>query len=252
VRSLAAEGLDLLAEDCRDASSWRRRIERDRNRVRAMQRDGMWQVTTTLTSRCVQAGAIALALTGSTARDRRTHASDVDLHVVGPRPAVVDFPVEVDICATTVAQLFQRLRAGDDYVQWTLRFGCVLLDSGVLRAAAQELTASATWPSPERKLDQVRRILPLAEQVVASGDVEAGAEEVRRAVTAVARWRLLSAGAFPLSRAELPVQLRAVGEQDVAAALERCLHGPLEADELRALVAFVGDAVTSAAPARTA
>ncbi len=250
MRGLAADGLDLLAEDCRHASSWRRRIERDRERAREMRRDGIWQATTTLTTRCAQAGALALALTGSTARGRRTSASDLDLHVVGPRPAVADIPVEVDVCVTTAVQLRERLRAGDDYVQWTLRFGCILFDTGVLRAAAQELVASATWPSPERKLDQVRRILPLAQQVIASGDVDAGADEVKRVLTGLARWRLLSAGAFPLSRAELPEQLRTVGEEAIAGALERCLHTIPKAAEQRSFIALVSDVVTSAASAR--
>jgi Nucleotidyltransferase domain len=252
MKALPADGLDELAADARDAVAWQRRIERDRNRAGAVQPEEIWGVTETLLARSVEAGAQAVALTGSTARGRRTPTSDVDLCIVGTRPALVDFAVEVDVYATTADMLFARLQAGDDYVQWTLRFGCVLYDTGVLRSAAAELVAAARWPSPERKLGQARRMLVVAEHVVTSGDAEAAAEEVKRVLTAVARWRLLSAGAFPLSRAELSDQLRAIGEHDVAEALERCVHDAADADELRAFVALAGDALASATPARAA
>ena len=251
-RSLAADGLDLLAQDCRDAASWRERIERDRRTARVVQTADERHTTELLMARSVAAGAEAFVLTGSTVRQRRTATSDLDLHVVGRRPSLAGVEVDVDVYATTSDVLLARLRRGDDYVQWTLRFGCVLFDTGVLRTAAEELVASARWPSPERKLDQARRMLVLAEHVVASGDVEAAAEEVKRVLTAVARWRLLAIGAFPLARAELPGQLRAVGEPEIAAALVHCLHDAASADELRALVALAGDAVTRTASARAA
>lgn len=252
MRGLPADGLDLLAEDCRDAAAWHERIERDRRRARAVQRGDGWRATELLLARSVAAGAEAVALTGSTVRQRRTATSDLDLHVVGERPSLVGVEVDVDVYATAGDVLLARLRNGDDYVQWTLRFGCVLFDTGVLRAAAEELVASARWPSPERKLDQARRMLVVAEHVVTSGDVEAAAEEVKRVLTAVARWRLLSAGAFPLARAELSDQLRAVDELDIADALERCVGDVTDADELRAYVALAEEVVASAAPARAA
>lgn len=251
-RSLAADGLDLLAQDCRDAASWRERIERDRRTARVVQTADERHTTQLLLARSVAAGAEAVALTGSTVRRRRTATSDLDLHVVGRRPSLAGVEVDVDVYATTSDVLLARLRGGDDYVQWTLRFGCVLFDTGVLRAAAQELVVSARWPSPERKLEQARRMLVLAERVVASGDVEAAAEEVKRVLTAVARWRLLSAGAFPLSRAELPGQLRVVGEPDVAAALERCVGDAADAGELCTYLALATEAIASVAPARAA
>lgn len=242
MRSAAADGLDLLAEDVRNESAWHARVERDRRWMRGALSRELLHAVDLLLARSVAAGAEAVALTGSSARGRRTATSDLDLLVVGERPALEDVDVEIDVYATTPKLLLARLRKGDDYVQWTLRFGCVLFDGGVLRAAADETVASAIWPSAERKLVQVGRMVRVAEQVVASGDAEAAGEQVRGVVTALARWRLLHAGAFPLSRAELPDQLRAVGEYETADALEHCIHGSPTIDELQVYVAAARDA----------
>lgn len=246
MRTLAADGLDLLAEDSRTAIAWHGRIARDRQRARDVQSDDLGRATELLVARSVAAGAEAVALTGSTARGRRTAASDLDLHVVGPRPSLDGLRIDVDVYATTAEVLLARLRAGDDYAQWTLRFGCILYDTGVLRAAAVELAMSATWPSPERKLDQVHRMLRVARSVLASGDREAATEQVRSVLTGLARWRLLAVGAFPMSRAELPGQLRDHDEDQLAAALDCCIHSE---PTLRQLQVFVelADAMTAVA-----
>ena len=234
MRTLGADGLDLLAVDCRDVDAWRGRIERDRLRAQALQTPELRAATELAAARVIAGGADAVALTGSTARGRRTAESDLDLHIVGARPALDDVGVELDVYATTAEVLTQRLHAGDDYVQWTLRFGCVLFDRGVLRLAACETVAMGLWPSPERKLDQARRMLDLAALVVDSGDHDAAGEQTRSALTAVARWRLLRAGVFPLSRDELPGQLRGLDQSELASALNRCIHGQPSMQELAA------------------
>ncbi len=251
MRRVGVDGLDLLALDSRDVASWRLRIERDRRCARAHQAADGRHATELLTARSIASGAQAVALTGSTVRRRRTAASDLDLHVVGTRPPLDDIEVDVDVYATTADELFTRLRDGDDYTQWTLRFGWVLFDTGILREAAAELAASGRWPSPERKLGQVHRMLRVTEQVLASGDVDAAAEQVKGALTGTARWRLLEAGVFPLSRAELPGQLRAIGERAIASALDRCIDGDPDEDELLAFSGVVR-AATSGANALTA
>jgi predicted nucleotidyltransferase len=243
MRSVAADGLDLLARDSYDVASWQRRIERDLRRAQVNQSVAERRATALLTARSMAAGAEAVALTGSTARRRRTATSDLDLHVVGARPEFGDVEVDVDLYATSADVLFTRLRDGDDYIQWTLRFGCILFDSGVLRAAATELVASARWPSAERKLGQVRRMRRIAEHVVVSGDSEAATGQVKSLLTGLARWRLLAAGVFPLSRAELASQLRVIGDQEIATALDRCIHGDPEIDELCAFTSLAGNAI---------
>ncbi len=238
MRALGADGLDLLALDCRDAVAWQARLVRDRRRAREIEPAEVERATRLLLERAVAGGAEAVALTGSTACGRRTSASDLDIHVVGARPSLDGIEIDVDVYATTSAVLFERLRAGDDYVQWTLRFGCVLFDAGPFRAAAVELVASEIWPSPERKLAQAGRLLDLARIVVESGDRDAAVEQARGAMTTLARWLLLADGAFPRSRAELPAQLRAIGADDVAAILEDCIDGNPSLDELAAGLAL--------------
>lgn len=246
MRTVSADGLDLLAGDTHDAATWKARVERDRARARALQTPRLGRATEELLARAVAANAEAVALTGSTARGRRTATSDLDLHVVGERPPLDGVDVEVDVHATTAEVLLDRLRDGDDYVQWTLRFGCILYDQGILREAATELVGTGRWPSPDRKLTQVRRMLELAHQIVASEDHEAAVEQVRSVLTGLGRWKLLAAGSFPLARAELPDQLRAIGEHDLAAALERCMLGAPSLDQLRADLAQVTSLLAAA------
>jgi hypothetical protein len=61
--------------------------------------------------------------------------------------------------------------------------------------------------------------------MVQSGDLDAAVEQVRTALTLVARWQLLVDGVFPLSRGELPVQLKERGRSDLAAGLDATIVG---------------------------
>jgi hypothetical protein len=142
------------------------------------------------------------------------------LHVTPSRPS-------------ELAQAPGALLDDDDYIQWTLRFGCVLHDDGILQAASRHIQESGLTPSAERKLIQARRGLSLARLVLDSGDVEAGSEQCRAALTTVARWLLIANGVFPLSRDELSDQVLALGHPDLAGALHRLIHDEPRGDELR-------------------
>lgn len=60
--------------------------------------------------------------------------------------------------------------------------------------------------------------------MVESGDHDAGVEQVRTALSLIARWRLLEDGQFPLARAELPAQLDALGHTRLAIDLDATIH----------------------------
>jgi hypothetical protein len=212
---------------------WSARLRADRRRATKLQTPSQRQVTDTLLQRALALGAEAVALTGSTVRGRRTTISDLDLMIVGQRPDLGGIQEDVDVYATSTKQFWERLLAGDDYIQWTLRFGCVLHDDGILQAASRYIQENGLVPSAERKLIQAHRGLSLAWSVVESGDLEAAREQCRAALTTIARWLLITNGAFPLSRDELADQLLTLACFDLAAALHRLIHDEPSSDELR-------------------
>ncbi len=212
---------------------WATRLRGDRRHASELQTPAQRQVTDTILQRALSVGVEAVVLTGSTVRARRTAGSDLDFMVVGERPGLGGVDEDVDVYAAGAEAFWKRLVAGDDYIQWTLRFGCVLHDDGILRAASRYIEEKGLEPSAERKLIQARRGLSLARLVLESGDLEAAREQSRAALTIVARWLLIANGVFPLSRDELSDQVLALGYFDLAAALDRLIHVQPCRDELR-------------------
>jgi hypothetical protein len=166
-------------------------------------------------------------------RGQRTATSDLDLMIVGQRPDLGGIQEDVDVYAASTQAFWERLLAGDDYIQWTLRFGCILHDDGILQAASRHIRDNGLVPSAERKLIQANRGLSLAWSVLESGDLEAAREQCRAALTTIARWLLIANGELPLSRNELSDQVLALGCFDLAAALHRLIHNQPSSDELR-------------------
>lgn len=212
---------------------WRARLREDGLRASALQTPAQREATETILQRALTVGAEAVVLTGSTVRARRTASSDLDFMVVGERPGLGGVDEDVDVYAAGAEAFWRRLVAGDDYIQWTLRFGCILHDDGILRAASCHIDEHGLKPSAERKLVQARRGLSLARLVLESGDLEAAREQCRAALTTVARWLLIANGVFPLARDELPDQVLTLGYFDLAAALDRLIHVQPCRDELR-------------------
>ncbi len=211
---------------------WSARLQGDRRRAIELQTRPQRQATETILQRALVLGAEGVALTGSTVRGQRTATSDLDLMVVGRRPDLGGIQEDVDVYAAGAKAFWERLLAGDDYVQWTLRFGCILHDDGILRAASSYIEEHGLAPAAERKLTQARRGLGLARLVLEGGDVEAAREQCRAALTTIARWWLIVNGEFPLSRNELSCQLLTLGCFDLAAALYRLIHDEPSREEL--------------------
>lgn len=213
---------------------WSKRLREDRRRASALQTPVQRQASTTILERALALGAKGVALTGSTVRGRRTMTSDLDFMIVGERPDCSGVREDVDVYAAGKEAFWERMLAGDDYVQWTLRFGCILHDDGILKAASSHVEEHGLRPSAQRKLAQSRRGLDLARLVLDSGDVEAAREQCRAALTTVARWVLIADEEFPLCRDELPDQLRELDCDELARALHRLIHDEPESRELRA------------------
>ncbi len=227
----AASELDQAWADDR---AWARKLARDRVTAARHQTAAQRAITDTLLQRALEAGAEAFALTGSTARNRRTELSDLDYHVVGPRPRHDDLPDEIDVYAGDAGHFWTKLRGGDDFVQWTLRLGCVLFDSGIFRAGTKAIATEALWPDPEIQLARLPALRKLASRLIGMGDRDAAQDQVRATLTCSARALLLEHSLFPLARGELPDQLLLVGYEEVAEALRATISAERSLIELEA------------------
>ena len=208
-----------------DDREWRARLEQDQARADHNQTAAQRDITRELLERARDLGAEAFALTGSTARGQRTKISDLDYHVIGVRPNYADLHEEIDIVASDALAFEEKLRAGDDYVQWTLRFGCILLDrTGVFRDGIRLVANEQLRLSSSRKRERLPAHRTHAERLIALGDRDAAQEQLRATLTAAARVVLIEAGAFPLSRRELPGQLEAIGWTGLADGLRAAIH----------------------------
>jgi hypothetical protein len=208
-------------------------MELDRARATRCQSVAQREITAELVRRARSAGALAVALTGSTARARRTAISDLDYHVVGPVPDVRGISGEVDVVADSPERFERRLAEGDDFVHWTVCHGCVLHDpEGVMQGALELIERENLWPDPARKFERAAALCDIAERVLAIEDHEAAQEHARGALTSLARGLLLAERIFPLARVELPDQLRDAGWNELADWLRRSIHDQLTRGEL--------------------
>lgn len=222
-----------------DPEVWSERLDCDRERARRHQSGELVAISDAVQERARAAGAEAVVLSGSTARGRRTRVSDLDYHVIGvPSLSVADLPQDIDLYADEVDRFWAKLRQGDDFAHWSVWYGCVLFDSGVMRDAAAFVADQDVWPDPDRKLRQARNALDFAGQIVESGDYAAALEQTRGALSLVARWALLSNDVFPLARDEMPEQLDDLGQARLARELRRSIRERPSAKDLGAAIAL--------------
>jgi hypothetical protein len=216
---------------------WEERLRFDRERLERNQTPDLAKITAEIETRARRANAQALVLTGSTARGRRTEVSDLDYHVIGDeRIDLAILPAEIDLYRDERRRFKEKLEDGDDFALWSVWFGCVIFDSGPFREAVEAVATGDFWPDPDRKIRQADELLGYAEAFVDSGDYPTMLEYSRTALSAVARWLLLSGGIFPLARDELSGQLRQIGFDGLAKDLRDTIHGrPSEAELSRAL-----------------
>jgi hypothetical protein len=229
------------------ADRWEDRLREDRERATRFQSKQLQAVTAEVLRRAVDAGAYAFALTGSTATGHRTAISDLDFHLVGPRrPDLGGLCGEVDLIVDSTDRLQRRLAEGDDFIQWTLRLGCVLHDpERIFRNAHRRIEVERLWPDPRRKYERAEALGSLAERVLAIEDRDATQEHVRAALTSLARGFLLTNAIFPRARDELATQLRELELGEIAEWLHRSIHETLNLAELSTAVGVVRYAVRS-------
>lgn len=163
-----------------------------------------------------------VVLIGSAARRKETKWSDIDLLIITQKGITPwSPPTNVQIHFETRSHFIERLEKRDDFPSWALRFGEVLMDSdGWWRTILMDKKLKDIWPDWRAKIVHAERRLKMAEAVLETGDADAAWEEFLFAASNLARAQLLKAFVFPLSRAELPQQLRNIKDNMMASALE--------------------------------
>ncbi|MHB0886115.1 MAG: nucleotidyltransferase domain-containing protein [Bacillota bacterium] len=178
---------------------------------------------------------------GSVARGRQTPNSDIDFLVLtksSTRRWVP--PIDVHLHLETRDEFLSRLRRGEDFEAWAVRFGVTVSDpSGWWESTRLNPDLRRIWPDWRNKVDQAEKRRRLAEQLLEDGDIEGAAEEYLMSASHLARAVLQKAGVFPLSRPEMPGQLDVLGQADLSRALTVLADRPTEAAKLRAVVPVV-------------
>lgn len=167
--------------------------------------------------------------------------SSVDIDLVvghdGHVPSFSSMPIDVDLRWFPVDRLRTLALDGHDLVGWAVNYGVPIIDKdGYWRQLSNEIADQIPLPSPSRGLRRAERAQQLLKQLVAAGDEDAANEQLLSFLTHLARARLAGHGVYPASRPELPQQLRAVGEDRLATALQEAIKG--EASPRAALGAF--------------
>jgi predicted nucleotidyltransferase len=179
----------------------------------------------------------AAVLIGSYARGTAMDRSDVDILVLvphKPRRQRIEAPVRVHLQLLGLKEFRERARNGDDYAISALRFGRALYDPGRIWHSLREEFRGAPLPNWRDKAKYGRRRLDFADQLLASGDSDAAAEEYLLAATQIGRALILLKGTQPLSRPELGSQLRAAGEAALAGIIEELLVNSSSIEQLHA------------------
>jgi Nucleotidyltransferase domain len=159
---------------------------------------------------------IAVILIGSVARSTHTSQSDLDLLIVGDQlPVVERQPDRLHVQRLTTQQFMERLRAGDDFAAWCVRYGVPIMASKPWLDIVASPEA-AIWPDWHKKIGHAARRLTLAAALLETGDIPAAGEEMLYAASHTARAILLKNKIFPLSRPEIISQLREAGHERLA------------------------------------
>ena len=171
-------------------------------------------------------GIMAVAAIGSAVRPNLASA-DLDLIVIRADAEIfVDAaPMEVDLRVYSAADVDAQIGGGNDLLGWAVKFGRALFQRDqywdeLVNSWYDRLPLPSPAISRARAANAYRRLA----KVLAFGDADAAQEQAVSYLTHLARAELLEKAVYPASRPELPAQLRATGNFEIAEGLDRFLR----------------------------
>lgn len=197
-----------------------------------------------------------VVLIGSVARSCQIEHSDVDILLLSAlsipkKPQLANFEFH-----RFTPDKFVRLGlSGDDFPNWCARFGVPISGKSAWHVVLGQLE-NAPWPEWRKKIETATKRLVSAELFVHSRDYDAAREELLFGYDHLTRGLLLQAKQFPLSRPELPEQVRTldrrVGERLRALELRKATASDLKhlIDALRSQIREIAPDQADLADAR--
>ena len=164
---------------------------------------------------------VALVAIGSAVRPTAA-AEDLDiLALCRDKSALKDkAPIEVDVRKMNASGIESDIQRGDELVTWAVLFGRSLLDKDSLwEGVVQRWADSVPLPNMDVSLERAEAIRERMQEMKEIGDQNALCDLNVSYLTHLAWARLAKACVFPRSRPEIPGQLEAIGEHDLAAKL---------------------------------
>jgi hypothetical protein len=181
----------------------------------------------------------SVILIGSVARNSETPRSDVDLLIIGAQKLkTCTTPPNFHLHITTEQDFLRKLRSGDDFAAWCVRYGVSIQDAGTWRVITNSVEAQF-WPDWRKKILHATRRLVLAKTLLLTGDIDAASEEVLYAASHTARAVLLKSKIFPLARAELISQTQNVGHEKLAEMLETLIFGTADENAVERSIQYL-------------
>lgn len=170
---------------------------------------------------------LAVVATGSAIRPVE-RSQDLDLFILHSvdRPSLRPTPpIDVDLRYQPQHLVEQAIAEGNEYVVWALTHGVPLFErEAAWRRLVERWQGALPLPRAERSISRARRASRYAAELRRMGDLEAAEEQHLSMLTHLAWARLLAKSILPVSRPELPEQLRRHGEVALADELQRAVE----------------------------
>jgi len=163
----------------------------------------------------------AIVAIGSAVRGT-SFSADVDFIVIfhDMAPRLPQRRVDVDLRGFRREKVEELLTQGHELLAWAVKFGCVVFErKHYWTELCSKWQNRVPLPSATVASERARKAERLFRQLEAAGDDDAAQEQRITMLTHRARARLIYAGVYPVSRPELPAQLAAIGEHQLAAEL---------------------------------
>jgi len=167
---------------------------------------------------------IAVIAFGSCIRDV-SYSADVDLLIIySDQKPEISPPIEVDVRAYKKNDVGSLINKGNEVLGWSIRYGIVLHEKNrYWTALCNRWRDRLPLPSADEALKRAERSKNLLEDLEKIGDEEAIEEQQLTMFTQLARVHLINSGIFPISRPELPMQLKSVGEEKISNKLSKLI-----------------------------